>query len=276
MDYLHNTVKAAIAGEIVDPTTVRASGWIHGLQARDGGLWAQVDFTDEALECIKKREYRYISAEIVRKGSEVAVVGATLTNNPAITGMAALFSAVTPPTVGVPPMDYKEMLEALGFSGTPEQVRAKLEALMKKGDKMVSMQEAISALEAGGVVIAKSALEAYEAAKSEVQALKAAAAYDKALAAYQIVPAKRDDFLALFAEGGEKSAARILMPEGTFKDLVVLSGQTGDNPNQGKPIDRKEWESWIFEAFQSGKTAAQIQAEKPAYFDAYLKSTRGA
>ncbi|MDP3181572.1 MAG: phage protease [Desulfobaccales bacterium] len=64
-----------------------AAGWIKHLEAREDGLWAQVEWTSQAQEYLKRREYRYFSPVLrldpeTRKPALLMQVG--LTNVPAI------------------------------------------------------------------------------------------------------------------------------------------------------------------------------------------------
>ena len=63
-----------------------APGWIRGLQARAGALWARVEWTARAAAMLKAREYRYISPTFfhARNGTVKRIEGAALTNCPAL------------------------------------------------------------------------------------------------------------------------------------------------------------------------------------------------
>lgn len=45
--------------------TTKAAGWIKEVQARNDGLWGLIDWTEEAAQAIKKKEYKYFSPEFV-------------------------------------------------------------------------------------------------------------------------------------------------------------------------------------------------------------------
>ena len=77
----------------------RAAGWITALEVRGGSeLWAQVEWTDEAAEAIRRREYQFTSAEFTSEyvDKETGETrGATLlafaiTNRPFVEGMQPL------------------------------------------------------------------------------------------------------------------------------------------------------------------------------------------
>jgi phage I-like protein len=64
-----------------------AAGWIKELEARDDGLWARVDWTQQARDYLEKKEYRYFSP-VLRLDPEtrkpIALMHVGLTNVPAI------------------------------------------------------------------------------------------------------------------------------------------------------------------------------------------------
>ena len=64
-----------------------AAGWIKDLEARDDGLWARVDWTQQARDYLEKKEYRYFSP-VLRLDPEtrrpIALMHVGLTNVPAI------------------------------------------------------------------------------------------------------------------------------------------------------------------------------------------------
>ena len=80
--------------------TGRAAGWVTDLEVRAGGteLWAQVEWTDEAAELIRRKEYQFTSAEFTSQYVDKETGesrGATLlafaiTNRPFVEGMQPL------------------------------------------------------------------------------------------------------------------------------------------------------------------------------------------
>jgi phage I-like protein len=82
IDYEHQTLTG---------TEAPAAGWIKKLidRGRDG-VWAAVEWTDRARDYLRNREYRYLSPVFLKRlGDDRAVrlIGAALTNQPAIDGM---------------------------------------------------------------------------------------------------------------------------------------------------------------------------------------------
>lgn len=77
----------------------RAAGWITALEVRNGTeLWAQVEWTDEAANAIRRREYQFTSAEFAwayqDKGDGTdrgpTLLAMAITNRPFVEGMAPL------------------------------------------------------------------------------------------------------------------------------------------------------------------------------------------
>lgn len=72
-----------------------AAGWIKGLSTTDDALWADVEWTAEAADQIRKKEYRFISPEFnlnytdkeTNKKIGPTLLAAALTNRPFLEGM---------------------------------------------------------------------------------------------------------------------------------------------------------------------------------------------
>jgi len=84
IDYEHQSLKGGQAP---------AAGWIKALEVREDGLWAKVEWTGQAEEYLKRREYRYFSPVLridpeTRRPQELMNVA--LTNIPAIQGLSPL------------------------------------------------------------------------------------------------------------------------------------------------------------------------------------------
>ncbi len=63
-----------------------AAGWIPSLSVRDGGIWADVRWTDAGRQSVESRSYRYVSPEFLYLPSTeiVRITGASLVNKPAL------------------------------------------------------------------------------------------------------------------------------------------------------------------------------------------------
>lgn len=84
IDYEHQSLKGVQAP---------AAGWIKDLETREDGLWALVEWTDQAQEYLSRREYRYFSPVLrldpaTRRPQEL--MNMALTNVPAIRGIDPL------------------------------------------------------------------------------------------------------------------------------------------------------------------------------------------
>ncbi len=91
IDYEHQT----LGGSYASPTgQAPAAGWIKRLDVQQGvGLFAHIEWTDQAKQMLAAKEYRYLSpVAIVRKSDRklVAIHSAALTNKPAIVGMTPI------------------------------------------------------------------------------------------------------------------------------------------------------------------------------------------
>ncbi|MBI1825873.1 MAG: hypothetical protein HY287_05880 [Planctomycetes bacterium] len=95
IDYEHQTLGGAFASP---DGRAPAAGWIKRLDVEAGaGLFAEIEWTDEARAMLAGREYRYLSpVAIVRKSDRklVAIHSAALTNKPAIVGMAPIINRI--------------------------------------------------------------------------------------------------------------------------------------------------------------------------------------
>lgn len=81
------------------PGAAAAAGWMKTLELRDGGdtLWAEVEWTEDGAERIRKREYRFVSPSFIKdyvskQGQKVGttLIAAAITNTPFLEGMASL------------------------------------------------------------------------------------------------------------------------------------------------------------------------------------------
>jgi phage I-like protein len=63
---------------------VPAAGWIKEIEPRTDGLWGRVEWTATAANCLKSKEYRYISPVFIhdRDGHVMGLTMAALTNTP--------------------------------------------------------------------------------------------------------------------------------------------------------------------------------------------------
>jgi len=173
VDYEHQSLSGSEAP---------AAGWIKGLDDRgEDGLWAKVQWTERAVGYLKNREYRYLSPVVLIRKKDcraVELLGAALTNLPAIDGMKPVVNTVRP-LAGeeVTRLEdkyrdmYKEVLKLVDLpedSGI-EEVRARVEAISSI-DGYVPLHE-------------------HEALKETIKIREAEAVVKEALTAGRLTPA---------------------------------------------------------------------------------------
>lgn len=88
IDYEHQT----LGGRYSSPSgQAPAAGWIKALSARPGvGLFAEIEWTEQATEQLASKQYRYLSPVALVRKSDRRLIGlhsVALTNKPAIRGM---------------------------------------------------------------------------------------------------------------------------------------------------------------------------------------------
>lgn len=101
-----------------------ARGWFVELQQREDGIWGRVEWTSTGRQIMEDREYSGVSPVILHgaDGSIRAILRASLTNTPNITGLTALHSqrpdALDPidhhviRSLGLDPVEYARTLHA--------------------------------------------------------------------------------------------------------------------------------------------------------------------
>jgi len=132
VDYEHQTLKGIQAP---------AAGWVKELKLEDGHIKALVEWTSQAMEYLKNREYRYLSPVItVRKdGKANGLHSLALTNTPAIEKMVPIVNSSTFEG-GQQSMEIMKkiaQLLGLGEDATEEQV---FEAISKTLDEVKSLK----------------------------------------------------------------------------------------------------------------------------------------
>ncbi len=132
-----------------------ARGWIVELQERQGAIWGRVEWTRQGREIMADKLYNGISPAIVHRKDKtvVAILRASLTNNPNLVGLASLHQE------GLGKMDWKmklcELL-GLGSDASDADITAALEKKMGGGDDAVetAVQSALAPIAAAAGVAA--------------------------------------------------------------------------------------------------------------------------
>lgn len=216
IDYEHQSLKGGQAP---------AAGWIKDLEVREDGLWAKVEWTGQAEEYLKRREYRYFSPVLrldpdSRRPQELMNVA--LTNVPAIQGLSPLVAKW-----GGEALAGEKDGEAISYGETPdyeacrdqkgwaEELKARLgltaeaprRELWRKSVELFrdlaqtlslpaeatacQLQGAVEALKAGGAHV-ESLKEELAALKTQISEETTARAVKEAIVAGKISPAQKE------------------------------------------------------------------------------------
>jgi phage I-like protein len=239
-----------------------AAGWIKELEARGDGLWARVEWTQQARDYLEKKEYRYFSP-VLRLDPDtrkpVALMHVGLTNVPAIKHLPPLVArwggeaapagtlrtaapAASGPAATMDPAKEKgkmveqlkrlmglepEVEEGAVCSTALEAFRDLAAALNLPGEvSLAQLKGAVEALKAGSERLVK-AEESLQALKSRLAGETADRLVEEAMRAGKVSPAQRSWALEYCRRDPEgfrtyKERAPKLVPTG--EDLRILRG----------------------------------------------------
>lgn len=166
IDYEHQTLNKEENGQ-----PAPAAGWIKDMEWREGsGLWIKPEWTPRALEFIRNKEYRYLSAVFPYEettGMPLYIHSAALTNRAGVDGMQAL-EALSAHVLSTKPFTQKQ--ENPAMNEAMRKLLAKLGIELKEGEQMTEAQEA-AALSAVDKALA--AVGENDGLKSQIAALSA-------------------------------------------------------------------------------------------------------
>lgn len=212
LDENHSTDKAAPLG-----LSAPARGWIVDLQARQDGVWGKVDWTPEGRTLVAG--YRGISPVIrhdKRSGRIDAILRASLTNTPNLTGLTSLHSTE------MINMDFRALLiEALGLDSDADD--AAIAAALKA--KMAKTEGSETALQSALAPIAKAA---GLAAGSDAAAI--------ALGVQKLVGDGDDRVIALQSEMATLKEQVATDKATAFVDAAIAAGRVGVKPERDEYI----------------------------------------
>ncbi len=217
-----------------------AFGWVKELQIRAGAIWGRIEWTAKAREWIATKAYRYLSPTFYHdeSGEILGLKSVALVNSPAFE-MTALARAENPQIQMEKNTMDKTVLDALGLAATASAAEAVAAIAALKGDVQTATARAENPdptkfvakaqydATAAKLAEATAALEAQEAAKFE-------AAVDAGVEAGKIMPAARDNYLAmarsigLEAFGQQLNAMPKIVGEADPKDATATA-QAGLN-----------------------------------------------
>lgn len=197
LDFDHGISKKAVQGERVD-----AVGWITALQARPEGLFAKVSWLAAGIAALAARTHRYVSPTFKHSpdGAATYIHSAALVTAPALS-MPAL--AAADPDSSSHGGSMKTIAKTLGLAETADEA-ACLSALTTlqataagKVDKALHDQ-ALANLATATTQLATAQAQLAARDKADHDA-KVSVLLDGALNAKKIVPAQRDQYVALCA-----------------------------------------------------------------------------
>lgn len=214
VDYEHQTLKGVQAP---------AAGWVKELKLEDGHIKALVEWTPQAAEYLKNKEYRYLSPVInVRKtdGKAIGLHSLALTNTPAIENMPSIVNSSTFEG-GQEQMEIMKkiaQLLGLGEDATEDQI---IEALGKMLDEVKSLKDAAAG---GGAQPAEDEKVVANKAVCELLGLKAGAATDDVAAKIMELKTGTIDGVNVVAE---LKALKKENAERAAQDAVTLALKSG-------------------------------------------------
>ena len=255
VDYEHQT----LGGDYSSPTGLApAAGWIKALSAVspvaatrnetqvEPGLWAEVQWTPEALERLRQRQYRYLSPVALVRRSDNRLIGihsVALTNKPAIVGMRPLVNsdqAVAPDAATrTEPAPSEGTTVAVEVVGEPADTRVMaaargLRTVLGLGD------------DAGDEAVLLTAAERIKTLEETERLRQATDCVSRALTAGKLAPAQRGWAMALaqrdlgaFQEW--EAAAPVIVPMGRLAAPTgIVAGGSAARP-AAEAAARAEW-----------------------------------
>ncbi len=209
----------------------KAAGWVRRIEAREDGIWADIEWTAAAATAIAAKEYRYLSPVIPhhKDGRVVMILSVALTNVPA-THLEALSATLTLPTNDRTPDMDKVLAALLAALGLPQ------------GTDETAVLAAINAMLTGNAALA-AALGLPAAAKpADIQAAVTSLVAERR----QLVEAAG---LAADVKGADAIAA-----------LTALKGKGSPDPTKFVPIEQVTALQADLKALKDATTAGAAEA----------------
>ncbi|SMH32080.1 Mu-like prophage I protein [Azospirillum lipoferum] len=213
IDYDHAADLAAPKGG-----TAPAAGWITALESRDGGIWGKVDWTLSGSHAIASKEYRFLSPSFQHTPDRAVtrIIGAGLTNRPALTMLPALASSQGDTMNST----LLAILEALGLPGNADHA-AILATIAKLKDG--TSTATASAIPDPALYVPRAlydeASTALASVRSSIVDGQAVAKVDAAICAGKITPAQREWGLALCRQNPDSFDAFASVAPAAFAKL---------------------------------------------------------
>lgn len=124
-----------------------AYGWLRSLSVEADGIWGEVEWTPKGEASIRAREYRGLSPELLVRGKTIiGIRGLSLTNHPAVKGLAKLFSIQSQKKEDDMDEFLADLAKLLGVSETePPKLLSVVAGLKVDADAKVKMLSALGA-----------------------------------------------------------------------------------------------------------------------------------
>jgi phage I-like protein len=207
-----------------------AAGWITALEARENGVWAQVEWTPRAAQMIAEREYRFISPTFIYDGKTheiVEIISAGLTNQPNLdmTALNRRSENQTENRTGAL-MNLKALCQALGLQdeASPDAIIAAVNALIKRADnppleKFVPRADYDAAVKR--TAEAETALNQMKIAAREAEITELV---ERAIKDGKITPASKDFYLASCRFDGGLEAFKTFLQSAPVLSVKIDTG----------------------------------------------------
>lgn len=226
----------------------RAAGWISAVEVRNGTeLWAQVEWTDEAANAIRRREYQFTSAEFAwayqDKGDGTdrgpTLLAMAITNRPFVEGLAplALSEQVSQAMLGRQAAEPPVAKPSADGGEAPEESEMEQQLRQLLGlDEKVDVLEAVKALKDNRTVVLSerdtltARLTELSTERDELRLKLNEASRDALLAKYEgegkLTPAMREAWAAEMALTEPERFAKLM---DTLPVVVDLTERGSDN-----------------------------------------------
>lgn len=128
-----------------------ARGWITAMEARKDGIWGKVDWTEAGRDLVASKAYRGISPVIAlakqkRKTVVLAILRASLVNNPNLRGLTALHSQQQQQETDMNFMQRMAKLLGLAEDATEDDIADAVSKLGKGEPASTELQSQLTAL----------------------------------------------------------------------------------------------------------------------------------
>lgn len=256
VDFEHATHVKGEAGERAD-----AVGWVKGLEARDGALWANIDWNSTGRDAVAARAYRYVSPGFFfdpKTRAVMRLVSIGLTNVPNFE-----LPALNRENPQETDMD-KDVLVALGLAEGATSADAVTAITKLKTDQQLALNRAATPdpekwVPKADHQLALNRITTFEAADKARAEKDAETAVDAAIAEGKIAPASRDYHLATCrAEGGLDRF------KGFISTQPVIAPPSGLDKKTPGTVPGKLSDEELAVCRQMGMTAEDFTAAKAA------------